>query len=312
MPKVNVEASIEIAASRERVHEVLVDFNTWPIWSPWLYLEPDARLEYRGEVGQTGHGYDWVGRKTGAGGMTLLHSSLERIDCDLQFLKPYKSEAEVAFDLEAVDASTTRLTWHMKSSLPFFMFWMKATMVGMITSDYHRGLALLKDYLETGSTHSSTKIDGIVDVEALYYVGAKGAGFIRELGPSMEESFKTLTDTSTARQYSISGLPFVLYNSMDIKTGHCDYTAALPTFDPTPVESPLVSALRPECRALKVIHAGPYKHLGNAWSLIMAEAREQKLKINKSLPPFERYLNDPDEVDEDDLITEIYLPLKAS
>lgn len=312
MPKVNVEASIEIAAPRERVHEVLVDFNTWPIWSPWLYLEADTRLEYRGAVGQTGHGYDWVGRKTGAGGMTLLHSSSERIDCDLQFLKPYKSEADVAFDLEAIDESTTRLTWYMKSSLPFYLFWMKAMMVGMITSDYRRGLALLKDYLETGSIHSSTKVDGIVDVEALYYVGIKESVQLSAIGASMSESYKSVSDAATSHQYSISGLPFAIYHSMDFKTERCDYTAAYPTFDPTPVDAPLVSALRPECRALKVIHAGPYRHLGNAWSWIMAEAKEQKLKIDKSVPPFERYLNDPDEVVEDDLITEIYLPLKQS
>ena len=138
MPKVNVEASIDIAAPAERVHAVLVDFNTWPTWSPWLYLEPEAKITYRGVVGATGHGYDWVGIKTGAGAMTLLHSSLERIDCDLQFLKPFKSEAEVAFKLEAVDNEKTRLTWTMKSGLPFFMFWMKASMISMIKTDFQR------------------------------------------------------------------------------------------------------------------------------------------------------------------------------
>ncbi len=312
MPKVNVEASIEIAVPAERVHEVLVDFNTWPTWSPWLYLEPDVTLSFRGQVGRAGHGYDWSGNKTGAGGMTLLFSSLERIDCDLQFIKPFKSEAQVEFKLEAVDSSTTRLTWIMKTSLPFYLFWMKANMIGMIKSDYQRGLALLKDYLETGSTHSSTKIDDVVPVSAVYYVGNPNSALISEVGVSLGESFNALRNTPVVRQIAINGSPFTLYNSVDVKTGQCSYTTALPTYDPTSVDAPLVSALRAECKALKVIHAGPYRHLGNAWALIMAEAKHQKLTVDDSKPRFERYLNNPDEVAEDDLITEVYLPIKSS
>ena len=34
------------------------------------------------------------------------------------------------------------------------------------------------------------------------------------------------------------------------------------------------------------------------------------VKALKHQPPFEVYLNDPDDVDESDLITEIFLPLK--
>jgi len=97
---------------------------------------------------------------------------------------------------------------------------------------------------------------------------------------------------------------------MDIKTHRCEYTAALSTVEAVQVNAPLVSDFRPECSALKVIHAGPYRHLGNAWSVIMAEAKARKLKLQKSQVPFERYLNDPKEVNEDDLITEIYLPIK--
>jgi effector-binding domain-containing protein len=312
MPKFNVESTIDIAAPTELVREVLVDFNTWPIWSPWLYLEPETKVTYRGEVGQIGHGYDWVGKKTGAGGMTLLHASESRIDCDLQFLKPFKSEAEVGFDIQALDDGQSRVTWSMNSSLPIFMFWMKPMMIGMIKADYNRGLALLKDFIETGSTRSTTIIHGIVDVEQIYYVGAGAEVSFSELPNSITDSFQSLVDISTEMQFSISGSPMCLYNSMDMKTHRFDYTAAVPTHDPAPLEPPFVSAVRPACKALMVMHAGPYRHLGNAWSLIMAEAKDKNLKLLKSQPPFEKYLNNPAEVDEDDLMTEIYLPIKNS
>ena len=43
----------------------------------------------------------------------------------------------------------------------------------------------------------------------------------------------------------------------------------------------------------------------------MAEAKECKLKVQKSPPPFEKYLNNPAEVDKNDRITELYLSIKA-
>jgi effector-binding domain-containing protein len=310
VPKINVDSTIDIAAPAERILDVLVDFNTWPIWSPWLYMEPETQVTYRGEVGKTGHGYDWLGSKTGSGGMTLLNSSPSRIDCDLQFLKPFKSEAEVAFDIQTLEDGQSRVTWYMKSSLPFFMFWMKPLMLGMIKSDYNRGLSLLKDYIETGSIRSSTTIDGIVDVEQVYYVGTRAEVPMSEMLSSMESSFEKLMDASTSEPFSISGSRLCLFNSIDFNTHRFDYTAAVPTYDPTPVDAPFIAAIRPACSALKVIHAGPYRHLGNAWSLLMAEAKERKLKTLKSHPPFERYLNNPAEVEENDLITEIYLPIK--
>jgi len=310
MPKVNVDASIRIAAPVQKVHDTLVDFNTWPIWSPWLYMEPEAKVSYRGDVGQPGHGYDWLGQKTGSGEMTLRDSSLSRINCDLQFLKPFKSYADVAFNLKAVDDSTTEVTWFMDSSLPFFMFWMKATMIGMIKSDYNRGLSLLKDHLETGEIPSRTVIEGVVDVEAIDYVGVCGAAKMSDLASTMGSSFEQLMGGATAANASVNGTPFSVYNAMDIKTHHCDYTAALPVTEAVSVDAPLMCAKRPACKALKVVHTGPYRHLGNAWSSIMADAKDRKLKVLKSQAPFEHYINDPAETPENNLITEIFLPVR--
>ena len=311
MPQISVESSIEIAASADRIRAALADFNTWVLWSPWLYMEPETRVTFRGEAGQTGHGYDWFGIKTGAGGMTLLSSSASRIECDLQFLEPFKSEAEVAFDIQTLNDDQTRVTWIMKSSLPFFMFWMKPMMQRMIKADYARGLLLFKDYIETGSICSSTTIDGLVDVPQAYYVGTRIEMPQPEFVSSMTDSYQQLLDASSEGQFSISGESFCFFNARDAKTRRYDCTVAVPTFDPTPVERPLVSAIRPACKALKVIHAGPYRHLENAWSLLMAEAKEQKLSVLKSKPPFERYLNSPTDTEEIELITELYLPVKS-
>lgn len=56
-------------------------------------------------------------------------------------------------------------------------------------------------------------------------------------------------------------------------------------------------------------HQGPYHHIGNAWSAAMGCARAEH-KINKAVPIYEIYQNNPHEVVENDLQVEIYVPVK--
>ena len=306
----SIKASVDITASSDRIRQTLIDFHTWPVWSPWLYIEPETAVSYRGEAGQAGHGFDWSGNKTGAGGMTLGKITEHLIECNLQFMKPFKSQADVAFELQPLSNSETRVSWLMNSKLPFFLFWMKNSMAGMIYSDYMRGLTLLKDYVELGGIGSQTTIGGIVHIDAIHYVGSRATCAMSEVSSSMEDSYTELIGSASRGRFTVDGAPFCLYDNVDFKSRQFTYTAALPIDQKVSVNAPLIYALRPACKALKVVHFGPYRHLGNAWSAIMAEAKAMNVKALKHQPPFEVYLNDPDDVDEADLITEIFLPLK--
>ena len=310
MPDVIVSASTTINATAACVHQVLVDFNTWPLWSPWLYMEPEAEVSYRGNAGEPDHGYSWNGNKVGAGDMSLTSNTPSRIDCNLQFIKPFKSSALVHFELDSSDDEKTQLSWHMHSKLPFYMFWMKSTMAAMIRSDYQRGLALLKDYIELGEINSSSKIVGTVDVDTLVYVGRQRTSGMEDLSASMEQSFHDISTGLESVGSAAKGMPFTIYNKMNLKADRCTYTAALPADNILDVAPPLLSAERPACHALKVVHTGPYRHLSNAWAMLMGEARHRKLTMKKGMPPFEHYMNDPENIPEKELLTELYLPLK--
>ncbi len=61
--------------------------------------------------------------------------------------------------------------------------------------------------------------------------------------------------------------------------------------------------------AIKTIHTGSYKHLGNAWTAATTYARVKKIKTTKALMGIEFYPNDPDNTPEEELTTEIFLPL---
>ena len=127
MPAYQISVETIIDEVAQPIHDSLTDFNTWPSWSPWLYYEPDARIDYSGDPGSVGHGFQWQGRKIGAGSMALTRIEADRIECNLTFIKPFKSRANVAFELSPAGADSTRVTWHMQGKLPFFLFFMKVT-----------------------------------------------------------------------------------------------------------------------------------------------------------------------------------------
>lgn len=313
MPAIVTEASLRIDAPMSRVSEALADFHGWPAWSPWLYTEPGASIDYRGEPGTPGHGYRWEGERVGAGSMSLASLSANRIDMDLTFLKPFKSTAKVAFDLRTSGASTD-VTWHMKSSLPFFLFFMRDSMVTMIKADYERGLLMLKDMLELGSIPSKTVSMGIVDVPEVAFVGHGGTTSMAQIGDAIASSCGTAASALHDAGNTIGGQPFTQYHTMDFKTSSCRYTAALPVAKPldstSAISLPALAGHRAACRALKVVHTGAYRHIGNAWSTLHAELKASKLKPAKSPPPFETYGNDPDMTPEAELVTEIFMPLR--
>lgn len=303
VPKFHIEKSIEINAPAERVRQSILDYHQWEIWSPWLCMEPSAKIDFEATAATPGHAYSWEGDMVGAGRMELAGSDGNTDHMDLTFLKPFKSTAKVKFETTAIDTDNTRVTWHMDSGLPFFMFFMVGTMKAMIGMDYDRGLKMLKQYIETGTVSSNIEIIGVVDMPALHYAGVSSESQLSKISDSMTASFTQLIKSS--KDKITDEFCGAIYTDMNIKTQHCHYTAIAPV-----AESDATGSI-PDCRALKVVHTGDYQHLGNAWATANTYQRHNKFKKNKQLPPFELYLNDPQKTPAKDLITEVFIPVNA-
>ena len=242
--------------------------------------------------------------------MTLTGTCLEQVDCDLEFLKPFKSSARVKFELRQISQNLTGVTWHMHSRLPIFLFFMTGTMTGMIRSDYRRGLAMLKDYVEEGEVHTRCTVEGVVKVDAVEFVGCRATTPLAQLPETMKSSFAQLYSGLEAGGFVSNGKPICIHGRMNYRRDTGTYTAAVPVSRVVSVASPLAAGQRPACSALKVIHTGPYRHLGNAWAMLISEARHRKLKALKSVAPFMRYCDDPESTPSMELVTELYLPLR--
>ncbi|MBK8108869.1 MAG: hypothetical protein IPK46_00265 [Saprospiraceae bacterium] len=83
--------------------------------------------------------YAWEGNRIGSGNMKVVgHEENKLVQYDLNFLKPYKSHANVTISLSPAEGGTL-VNWSMASSLPFFLFFMKKSMEAYIGNDFERG-----------------------------------------------------------------------------------------------------------------------------------------------------------------------------
>lgn len=312
MPKYHVERSIQINSPVASVQALTSDFSEWPKWSPWLCMEPEAKLEMVGAPGTVGHGYSWQGQLTGEGEMRTASIVGGLHQMDLTFLKPFKSTAKVELDLKEQTSGETTVTWTMDSALPFFLFFMTSNVKTMIGMDYERGLKMLKDLAENGSVDSKIDIHGVVDTPDIHYVGVSAESSMADIGTSMEETMPRIYNMAKEGNFTFTDLPVgAIYEHMDLKQQHCRYTAIIPVSEPATASADMTAGTIGAGKSLKVTHTGSYRHLGNAWAAAMSYQRYNKLKPLKSQAAYEIYLNDPTDTPEKDLLTEIYIPLKA-
>ncbi|WP_422356714.1 SRPBCC family protein [Roseivirga pacifica] len=307
MPKMNVSRSLEIKTSPENVYNSLIKMDEWQKWSPWLILEPETKVTVRDD----NRFYEWDGKRIGSGNMEVVgEKEFERIDFNLVFLTPWKSQADVTFHLSP-SADGTKVTWVMASSMPFFMFFMKKMMESFVGMDFERGLKLLKDYLEDGEVHSKLEFTGEGKYEGCQYLGLKTSCGMDEIGEAMAKDFSELMTAAEPIKGEVSGAPFTIYHKWNIAKGKVDYTVGVPLKKvPDTIPNGLSLGSLPSSSTYTVTHTGPYHHLGNAWGAQMNLSRSKAYKQNKKMDPFEVYVSDPSTTAPNELITEIRFPIK--
>jgi predicted transcriptional regulator YdeE len=310
MPSFHVYRSIQIDASPDKVFDAVADFGTWTTWSPWLSADPDAIVTVSDDPSSVGSVYSWQGELIGAGEMEHQRLELGRlIEDEIRIINPFRSKSKVTFELQP-DNEDTKITWHMRGSLPWFMLWMVAKMEVFIGMDYERGLCMLKEWIETGQVQSETSVRGIESVGPLQMVGIRETCFISEIGSSMKTALEEVKQILTEHDLPSDGELITVYHKIDFKAQRFHYTTGiLLASSLANVPEGLSSWSIPAMQALVVEHVGSYKHLGNGWNAAIQFARYKKLKQSK-IGTYEIYKNGPDQTSPDKLCTEICLPLK--
>lgn len=148
--KYTIEKEVVINKTQAEVFTKVSDFNNYRAWNPWQRSEPTAKYKISGNPSSVGHKYDWDGRKIGSGSLTVKSLSPNKnIELSLEFIKPWKTEAQDNWTFEDLKNGSTKVIWHNSGPLPYPV----ARLMGPIISknlnqQFVQGLNSLKEMCE--------------------------------------------------------------------------------------------------------------------------------------------------------------------
>lgn len=105
-----------------------------------------------------------------------------------------------------------------------------------------------------------------------------------------------------------AGPPFAIYRNMDMK--NLDVEAGFPVASPLGGNGEIFQSSLPEGQIATSTHFGSYASVEETYNALMQWIGERELK--PSGPPYEYYLNDPDDTPEDQLQTKVCMPVAGT
>lgn len=149
---VTVTRSITIDAPPDKVFPLVNSLQEGRKWSPWLGLDPAAKLSFSGPESGVGNALEWASEhpNVGNGKQVISVSEVnERVVSELDFGEMGTAKAE--FLLKPAGTGTL-VTWRFETDMgnnPLSR-WMGLMMDRWVGRDYEKGLANLKKLAEGG------------------------------------------------------------------------------------------------------------------------------------------------------------------
>ena len=148
-----IERSIALEAPPSSIFPHVNDLRRWSSWSPWEGMDPALKRAYEGADAGVGAVYHYSGNnKVGEGRMTIRKSEpSSRVELELQFLRPFVATNTAVFEF-ASEGGKTKVTWAMegKNSFAFKLFGLVFDSEKLVGRDFEKGLAKLKELVESG------------------------------------------------------------------------------------------------------------------------------------------------------------------
>ncbi len=149
--KAHMERGILIARSPAAVFDVLNGYRDFAAWSPWSRLDPAMQVRIEGPAQGVGARYYWSSAQesVGSGSQEIVESvphSLVRVALTFSGMD---SKNHASYQL-APDGAGTRLVWTHEAEFGGDLIgrYFGLLLDSMVGSDYERGLAQLKAYVE--------------------------------------------------------------------------------------------------------------------------------------------------------------------
>ena len=316
LPKTrHVERSIVIDAPTTVVFAKVNGFKYFNDWSPFLAAAPDATYDFDGPDFGVGSRISWVvaGPEAEAGSQTIVASTpYERVDVELDLGS--KGPAQSIYLLQAEGAGT-RVTWAFETDFGFNLVdrYRGILLDREMGPLYAQGLANLKRVSEgLPNVDWSDQEIGITEVDSTtiaYTTGSSGTE-PTEIAAALGAAYGRVVSFITSNGLQLAGQPLSITNYWD-ERGY-SFDAAIPVSgSPERGVGPDSATRMGETyggRVVKAVHVGPYTGLSQTYDTIEAFLVVHKLERNGR--SWDVYVSDPGNTPEEELITEVYYPVK--
>jgi len=226
-----LERSVEINAQKETVHKHLLYFEKSNKWSPWAELDPDQKTWLEGEDGSIGATFFWEGNEdVGKGKQELIAFTDDKIETIVTFIEPFESVANGYFLLNETDDKTT-VTWGFDSKMPrpFNIFGLFMDISESVGKDYEKGLAKLKEIVESEKPAKKEYAIETVNFEEKTFLTHREKISFSEMeafyGKHLGAMFGMLSQN---KDVQIAGQPCGIYYDWDEENQMTDVAAAIP------------------------------------------------------------------------------------
>lgn len=293
-----IERSATIQAPLLVVHEQVRFFKNHSNWSPWLYLDPHAKITLTGSDGEPGAEYYWDGnKKIGKGSQIIQSVQPKRIEWLVSWNDFSKSPAVFLF--EDLDTVTTEVTWKMTMRVPFpwNAFAMLTDINLFVGRDFEVGLAHLKRFCEAlvPKRYRGYHILDLTLPDTTYAIWREEVD-IPQIGERWAEQYPLLLKALSKAKGKPSGMPTGLFWTYDTLTLRSDMAAAV-MLEKLPKAGSAVQTLRLGGRALVLDFKGGYEGIGEAHNAIEDCMLDRELWL---LPPVvEEYHSGPQTAEPD-------------
>jgi len=311
----HVERSVAIDASPCAVFAQVNGFRQFNDWSPFVAVLPGAEYDFEGPDFGVGSKMTWTttGPSAKTGGQTVVASTpYERVDVEIDLGSQGVSQA--AYLLQPENQGT-RLTWTFDTDFGLNIigrYW------GLILDRqlgplYAQGLANLKRIAEELPKVDWSDIEiGTTEVPSttIAYTTGDSSREPADIAAALGAAYGRVAVFIAANGLQIGGQPIAISNYWDDR-GY-GFDAGLPVSGtPTRGAGPGSAVRMGETyggRVVRAVHVGSYTGLEGTYHKVEAFMIAHKLESNGR--SWEVFVSDPGNTAENELVTEIYQPVK--
>ena len=309
----SVSRSIRVGVGVEHAFKQVNVIKNWEKWSPWQKMDSTVVLIYEGPKQGKGAKYHWEGELTGAGTLTLVKSEMNsKVETEIEFKDMGMGYGFWTFSQEGDE---TVVEWRFDSDMGSNIIW--------------KWMALF-----TEETFGDQLMDGLEDLKASAIEDSEKPAVSLEISEAIEEDIHifAIADSCELDSEQISmkfgkaygeimaymgkhnikmaGPVMSISKHMSEPEGMYSFEAVIPIGEDVKLkgEGRVFRSKIPGSKVLRGLHKGSYNHLKTSYTEMFEYIKSNSLEPAGRM--YEKYLNDPSKVLEEDIETEINIPVK--